>query len=399
MLRPIALKQRFGPLFWTAANPLPAEKREKQETFPDGESGGKEVIGLKAGYRSRKDEKRMKMIEIDGSFGEGGGQILRTSLSLAALTGKGVRFTRIRAGRRKPGLMRQHLACVRAIAEISGGNVEGCELNSTEVIFEPRKIRAGNYRFVVGSAGSVLLIAQCVLPCLLHAEGESVVVLEGGTHAESAPIYDFFERVYLPCLRRMGAEVSSELNQVGFYPAGGGKVTLRIQPMKHRRYLEIMEAGGLREARLTALSHGIDPKIGEDEVRICHAALENDPAFILESRMVNSPGPGNVLFAELASDHITELFSICGDVDISRKEVAERVAGMVRRYRELEVPVWRFLADQLLLPMAIGAGGKYLTVPPSRHSQTNLEVIRKFLDIEIKLENRKNGQYCIEVKK
>lgn len=115
--------------------------------------------------------------------------------------------------------------------------------------------------------------------------------------------------------------------------------------------------------------------------------------------MVNSPGPGNVLFAELASDHITELFSICGDVDISRKEVAERVAGMVRRYRELEVPVWRFLADQLLLPMAIGAGGKYLTVPPSRHSQTNLEVIRKFLDIEIKLENRKNGQYCIEVKK
>ena len=115
--------------------------------------------------------------------------------------------------------------------------------------------------------------------------------------------------------------------------------------------------------------------------------------------MVDSSGPGNVMFAELEFEHITELFSVCGDFDISRREVGMRVARMVRCYRALRVPVWRFLADQLLLPMALGAGGRFLTASPSRHTETNLAVIGKFLDVEIKLENRGRGQYCIEVKK
>ena len=148
------------------------------------------------------------MIEIDGSFGEGGGQILRSSLSLAALSGKEVHFRNIRARRRKPGLMRQHLACARAVAEISGGTLSGAELNSQELTFTPGTIRAGNYRFVVGSAGSTILIAQTVLPCLLRADGSSTVVIEGGTHAANAPIFEFFDRVYLSCLRRMAASAA-----------------------------------------------------------------------------------------------------------------------------------------------------------------------------------------------
>ena len=339
------------------------------------------------------------MIEIDGSFGEGGGQILRTSLSLAALTGKSVHVVRIRSRRRKPGLMRQHLACVKAVMEISGGAAEGDELNSQELVFEPGKLRSGNYRFVVGSAGSAVLIAQTVLPCLLCAEGKSTVVIEGGTHAANAPVAEFFERVYLPCLRRMGAEISCTLDRVGFYPAGGGAMTLEISPLKCWRHLELMDTGTLRKARLVALSHGIDPKIGENELLFCRAELKDDVPFTSESRMVDSSGPGNVMFAELEFEHITELFSVCGDFDISRREVGMRVARMVRCYRALRVPVWRFLADQLLLPMALGAGGRFLTASPSRHTETNLAVIGKFLDAEIKLENRGRGQYCIEVKK
>ena len=339
------------------------------------------------------------MIEIDGSLGEGGGQILRTSLTLAALTGKSVHFSRIRAGRNKPGLMRQHLACVKAVAEISGGAAEGAKLNSQELTFTPGKIRAGNYHFVVGSAGSAVLIAQTVLPCLLQADGDSTVVIEGGTHAANAPVFDFFERVYLPCLRRMGAEISAVLNRVGFYPAGGGAITLEIKPAGNWRRLEIMETGKLRKAYLIALSHGINTAIGEDELHFCRAALENGIDFAAESRQVDSSGPGNVLFAALEFEHMTELFSVCGDPGISRKAVGERVAGMVNQYCKLQVPVWRFLADQLLLPMAIGAGGKYLTAPPSRHTRTNIGVIGKFLDAEIRLENRVNGQYTIEVMK
>ena len=338
------------------------------------------------------------MIEIDGSSGEGGGQILRSSLSLAALSGKEVHFRNIRARRRKPGLMRQHLTCARAMAEISGGTLAGAELNSQELIFSPGPLRAGEYRFVVGSAGSTLLIAQTVLPCLLCADGHSTVVIEGGTHAANAPIFEFFDRVYLPCLRRMGAEVSATLEAIGFYPAGGGRIRLEIEPVRRWNRLELLESGPLRSAQLTVFSHGIDPAIRDDEVRFCLEHLDVPDGFEVETREVPSPGPGNVMFAELQMEAITELFSVCGDVGVSRRAVGERVAGMVNHYRHLQVPVWRFLADQLLLPMAIGAGGAFLTVSPSRHTETNIEVIGKFLEVEIPVEKKSNGHYLIEVK-
>ena len=339
------------------------------------------------------------MIEIDGSCGEGGGQILRTSLTLAALTGQAVRLRNIRANRRKPGLMRQHLTCAEAIAEITGGALAGAELNSQELTFTPGSIRAGEYRFVVGSAGSALLIAQTVLPCLLCADGVSRVVIEGGTHASNAPIFDFFSRVYLPCLRRMGAELTASLDRAGFYPAGGGRITLEIQPVQNWNRLEIMESGMLRSARLTVLQSGIAPQIAEDEIRFCRNALESAEKFRTEIREVPSPGSGNVMFAELEFEQITELFSVCGEIGVSRRKVAEQVAKLVNHYRAAQVPVGSFLADQLLVPMAIGAGGKFLTLPPSRHTQTNIHVIKRFLPVQIITKNRENGQFIIEVLK
>lgn len=337
------------------------------------------------------------MIEIDGTFGEGGGQILRTSLSLAAITGQAVHFVNIRAKRRKPGLMRQHLACVKATTEITSGNVSGAELNSQELTFEPGAIRGGDYRFTVGSAGSVTLIAQTVIPVLLNADKPSKVEIEGGTHVDQAPIFEFFDQVYLPALRRMGAEVTAKMDRVGFYPAGGGKIVLEIQPIKAWNRFECIQTGNLKRSLLTVTGHGVDEQIMDEELTICKRKVDGKTALRCMKQTVESPGPGNVLYAQMEYENITELFSVCGAFNVSRREVGERVAGMLNKYLELNVPVGRFLADQLLLPMAIGAGGKFLTHAPTKHTQTNIEVIQKFLNTDIKLENNENGTYVIEV--
>ena len=340
----------------------------------------------------------MKMIEIDGSFGEGGGQILRTSLSLAAVTGQGVHFTKIRAKRRNPGLMRQHRVCALAAAEICGGTLVGAELNSQGMSFVPGRIHGGEYRFVTGSAGSTLLIAQTILPILLHASEPSRVVLEGGTHAPGAPIYEFFERVFLPCLRRMGAEVSATLVRPGFYPVGGGEIVLEIQPTGAWNRLELVDGGERVSGGITAIGSGLNRDILEDEVRI---ALETIGAgeWATDVCEVESPGPGNALYLELERQHVTELFSVCGEHDIPRATVARRVAEMARKYLESGAVVGRFLSDQLLLPMALGNGGRFLGMPPTLHAQSNAEIIRRFLNVDIKIDDLSNGTFMFEVKK
>ena len=242
------------------------------------------------------------MIEIDGNFGEGGGQILRTALSLASVTGEAVHFTDIRKNRRKPGLMYQHLTCAKAVAEITGGVLNGAELNSQEMIFTPGSIAPGNYHFVVGSAGSAILVAQTVLPCLLFGYEKSKVEICGGTHVANAPIFDFFQSVYLPCLQRMGIEASATLDQVGFYPAGGGKITLDISPLREWKKLEIISSGTLKKAAFTAISHGIKSEIGSDEVAL---AQREFPEFETAQTEVDSCGPGNVLLAKLEYENIT----------------------------------------------------------------------------------------------
>ena len=338
------------------------------------------------------------MIEIDGSFGEGGGQILRTALSLAAITGESVHFTKIRANRRKPGLMRQHRICALAAAEITGGTLSGAELNSQEMTFVPGKIRGGDYHFNTASAGSTLLIAQSILPVLLLAPEPSRVILEGGTHAANAPIFDFFDRVFLPCLRRMGAEVKASLDRIGFYPVGGGKIVLEIEPLREWKKLELTEGGKILKGRIISMGSGVDREILEDEVRLTREGIGGDD-WETEIRQEESPGPGNVLYLELIRQNITELFSVCGEVQLSRRTVAERVVKMARKYLQFGAVAGSFLADQLLPPMALGKGGVFLTLPPSRHTQTNADIICKFLNVGIEMKNLENGTFMIEVKK
>ena len=182
-------------------------------------------------------------ITIDGSEGEGGGQVLRTALALSLVTGRPFRIERIRAGRKKPGLLRQHLTAVQAAVEVSGAHVSGAELGSRSLSFEPAHVRGGDYRLAVGTAGSATLVLQAVLPALLAAHEPSRLTLEGGTHNPYAPPFDFLAKTFLPILRQMGAVVDVALETYGFYPAGGGRFTAAIEPCPRLGRLALLERG------------------------------------------------------------------------------------------------------------------------------------------------------------
>lgn len=181
-------------------------------------------------------------MRIDGSMGEGGGQMLRSSLSLAALMGRELVIERIRAGRRKPGLLRQHLTAVHAMAELTAAEVQGAELGSQSLRFRPRTLVGGQHRFAVGSAGSASLVCQTVLPVALRASEPSELRFEGGTHNPMAPPFEFLSRVFLPVLGRMGFRLEASLHAHGFYPAGGGAFTLHVTPAERTEPLVIEQA-------------------------------------------------------------------------------------------------------------------------------------------------------------
>ena len=268
----------------------------------------------------------MSELHIDGGAGEGGGQILRTSLALAAITGQPVRFTNVRAGRSKPGLLRQHLTALRAAAEVCGARVEGDQLGSQTVRFVPGPIRGGKYRFAVGTAGSACLVSQTVLPMLLMADAPSEVVFEGGTHAMGAPSHDFFARVFVPLLQRMGARVTTELETHGFYPAGGGRFALRVEPVTEWTPISLVDDRPLRVVSVTAMVANLPFTIVERELEAMGEAL-GVPVEHRRRMGVKSPGPGNVVMVELASDTARELVTAFGRREISSEAVAQPAAA------------------------------------------------------------------------
>ncbi len=322
------------------------------------------------------------MITIDGSFGEGGGQILRTALALSLVTGKPFTIEQIRANRKKPGLLNQHLTAVRAAAEVGGAAVEGDSLRSGFLVFEPGEVRAGDYHFDVGTAGSTTLVLQTVLPALILAGGPSQLRLEGGTHNMNAPPFDFLQKAFLPLLERMGPKFEAILERPGFYPAGGGRAAIRIEPAEKLYPLQLLDRGKLVRQSACAVVSRLPMHIAQREVDTIRRKLSWRKEWVTTEE-VEADGPGNMVTVEVQSQHVTELFAGFGRIGMPAERVATGVAREVKRYLESGAPVGEHLADQLLVPLAIAGAGSFRTLCLSGHTTTNIQTIQRFLDVPI----------------
>lgn len=344
------------------------------------------------------------MLIIDGSRGEGGGQILRTSLALALVTGKPFRIERIRHNRDKPGLLRQHLTAVLAAVEVGAAEVAGAHLGSRELTFTPDTggalvLRGGEYEFAIGTAGSTTLVFQTVLPALALAAGASTVRLEGGTHNDHAPAYDFLARAFLPLVARMGVTVSSELARHGFYPAGGGAINFRVEPAPKLQPLTLDNRGTVIRREARAAVADLARSIAARELAIIKASLDLDDAETRIERVTDSVSPGNYVCVEIESEQVTELFTAIGARGVTAEAVAETAATEARAYLAAEdAAVGTHLADQLLVPLALAGRGSFTTTAPlSSHTTTNIETIKRFLDLRITAESVSDGVCRIEV--
>lgn len=328
----------------------------------------------------------MTEILIDGSMGEGGGQVLRTSLALSIITGRPLRIRNIRSGRRKPGLLRQHLTAVKAAAEICGGELRGADMGSTELAFRPGPVRSGRYTFAVGTAGSAPLVLQTVLPPLLTADGPSALVLEGGTHNPKAPPFEFLEQAFLPLVRRMGPDVTARLERPGFYPAGGGRFEVDIAPVAELQGFELHERGEVVDRHITAKVAKLPLHIAERQIARLQKRLGWPDDQLSAETFSDAVSPGSVLLARLDFEHVTEVFVGFGEVGVRAERVAEATAKEIIRYRKHAAPVGEYLADQLMLPLALARNGSFTTRGLSLHARTQFELIPKFLDLRFALE-------------
>ena len=344
-------------------------------------------------------------IIIDGSEGEGGGQVLRTSLSLSAITGKAVRIENVRGRRKKPGLFRQHLTAFKAAAEICGATMEGAELGSSEIAFHPGKIKGGDYEFSIGSAGATNLVAQTILPILSNADTASNVKITGGTHNQWAPTFDFLDQAFLPQYRKMGGRASAELDAYGFYPAGGGAIRMAVKPTKETRALSLEDRGERTGESVVAIVANLGAGIANRELKTLLKALNLKPE---QGEIIHAegPGPGNAVTLFLKHENITEVFIGLGEHGVRAETVAKKVAAQAQKYLpakdgsgQIKTAVGEHLADQLLLPMALFGGGVFTTTDISQHTRTNIDIIERFLDVDIRMTQLGRKCWRVEVAK
>jgi RNA 3'-terminal phosphate cyclase (ATP) len=337
------------------------------------------------------------MIRIDGSTGEGGGQMLRSALSLSVVTGKAFRMENIRAKREKPGLLRQHLTAVLAACEIASAQAEGATLGSKILTFTPGSVQSGSYRFAVGTAGSGTLVFQTILPALMTARGRSEIIIEGGTHNMQAPPLDFLQKAFLPVINRLGPKVEICFEKYGFYPAGGGRFTATIEPCDRLSTIQLVERGEIERRGAVAIVANLPRNIAQRETDTIVKLLNWDAEStqIVETR--NSVGPGNIVLIELTSGNVTEVFCGFGRIGASAESVASEAADAVRSYLVSGAVAGEHLTDQLLLPFALAGGGAFTAEKLNLHSRTNMEIIRCFLPVDF-LTTQEGNLVKLEVK-
>lgn len=338
------------------------------------------------------------MLNIDGSYGEGGGQIIRTSLALSLVTGKSFQVERVRANRDKPGLRQQHLTAVNAAAQIGAAKVEGAAVGATEFTFFPGAVTPGDYVFSVETAGSGTLVLQTVLPPLMIAAGSSMLRFEGGTHNVHAPPYDFLEKTFLPLVSLMGPRVLIELGRYGFYPPGGGRFDVFIEPSAKPKRLDLMKRGRIRARRARALVVNLAESMAARELAVVKEKMGFSDEELYAEISDNAISRGTAVMIEIESESLTEMFTRIGERGVRAEIIAEQAADEAITYLNSDAPVGEHLADQLLIPLALCGGGSFATSSFSLHTQTNIEVIKRFLDVDIAVKRSTDGIWIINVR-
>jgi len=336
------------------------------------------------------------MIIIDGSEGEGGGQIVRNACALSLVTGEPFRITNIRGGRAKPGLMRQHVTAIEAACAIGGGVCEGANVGSREMSFVPGKVQGGDYHFAVGTAGSTGLVLQTILMPLVLADAPSRIILEGGTHNVFAPPFDFIERCFLPIVNRMGPRVSARLVRHGFYPRGGGRIEVEIEPASLVP-VECVERGAMLSCSATAFFAGLPFDVADREIRMAKKQLDWPERAFSVRELPEEQGPGNILLLEAVYEQATEIVSGFGKLGVPAEQLAKRAAARMQGYLDSTAFAGPYLADQLLLPFAIAGGGVFTTVKPSQHLLTAIDVIGRFLNRKTAISQEAGGTHRVVV--
>lgn len=329
------------------------------------------------------------MIEIDGSFGEGGGQILRTSLALSALTGEPLDIQNIRANRSKPGLRAQHLAAVNAIAKITGAELKGAELNASRIQIFPGKPQGGSYQFNISTAGSLTLVLQAIFLPLSMAEKPSSIALTGGTHVRWSPIWDYIRDCWLPLMKNLGLSSEIELEKGGFYPRGGGKAFINIKPAETLKSFNCTDRGELVRIRGFSGVANLERSIAK---RQKHQALRRLYNICRDSKVktvtLPSPGKGTFIFLQAEFSKCRwACFSSLGAPGKPAEKVADEAVDDLIAFLDTDGCVDQYMADQILLPLSIIPGeSEFRTNRVTKHLLTNIHVIQQFLPVKITLE-------------
>ncbi len=340
------------------------------------------------------------MIEIDGSHGEGGGQILRTSLSLSAVLRRPFRIKNVRRARSKPGLRPQHLAAVHALTEITGASVSGDGLGSTRLQFEPGAIRTGRFAFEITTAGSLSLLLQAVLPPLVFAQGPSQIALTGGTHVPFSPTYHYLAEIFCPFLRRLGIVVSMDLQHYGFYPRGGGRVSVTVAPGAILQPIHLTETGALRSIRGLSAVANLPMHIAARQRQACLQNLaRHGYSADLESKAVEAPGPGSFLFLKIERNTGMAGFSALGARRKRAEAVGMEAAEQAIAHLATGACLDPHLADQIVPYLAMAPGTSLFTTSRiSEHLLTNLWTTQRFVDLAYTVNGRQGGPGTIEIK-
>ncbi|MBX9578907.1 MAG: RNA 3'-phosphate cyclase [Gemmataceae bacterium] len=341
------------------------------------------------------------LVEIDGSEGEGGGQVLRSSLALSILTGRPFKLVNIRANRQKPGLQPQHAMSVRAAGAICGAQYKGATVGSSVLVFEPGAVKAGNYTFTIGTAGATALVLHTVyLPLALRGAGPSTVTITGGTHNTHAPCHHFNETTWGGYLKRMGIAVHQEMVRPGFYPRGGGEIRATIEPCPRVKGLTLTTCPELTTAGGFSAVAGLPEGVARRQSKRLAARLKAEglePHIPLEE-WDGAANPGTVAAVIFRQTPVPTLFYGLGERGKPAESVADDAADEAIRFRDGKAPVDPHSADQLLLPLVFSPdGSEYQTSEVTRHLTTNIATVGKFVDRGVVLEGREGEPGTVRI--